>query len=36
VAQNLVAVQVALPDSSGDIHGADIMDFIELTRPLWQ
>jgi CubicO group peptidase (beta-lactamase class C family) len=35
-AQNLVAVQVALPDSSGEIHGADIMDFIELTRPLWQ
>jgi CubicO group peptidase (beta-lactamase class C family) len=35
-AKNLVAVQVALPDSSGEMHGADIMDFIELTRPLWQ
>jgi hypothetical protein len=29
-------VQVALPDSSGDIHGAQLTDFIALTRPLWQ
>ena len=35
-AKSLVAVQVGLPDSSGEMHGGDIMDFIELTRPLWQ
>jgi CubicO group peptidase (beta-lactamase class C family) len=35
-AKGLVLVQVALPDSSGEIHGANIMDFIALTQPLWQ
>ena len=32
----LVLVQVALPDTSGDIHGAGLKDFIALTQPLWQ
>jgi CubicO group peptidase (beta-lactamase class C family) len=35
-AKGLVLVQVALPDTSGEMHGADIYDFVELTRPLWQ
>jgi CubicO group peptidase (beta-lactamase class C family) len=35
-AKNLVAVQVALPDTSGDLSGGKLEDFVELTRPLWQ
>ena len=35
--KNLVLVQVALPDTSGDdLHGGMPEDFIGLTRPLWQ
>jgi CubicO group peptidase (beta-lactamase class C family) len=34
--KNLVAVQIALPYTSGDLHGARLDDFVALTRPLWQ
>jgi CubicO group peptidase (beta-lactamase class C family) len=34
--KRLVLVQVALPDTSSDLHGGDLEDFVALTRPLWQ
>jgi CubicO group peptidase (beta-lactamase class C family) len=35
-AKQLVLVQVGLPDASGEMHGSGLLDFIALTRPLWQ
>jgi hypothetical protein len=35
--KQLVLVQVAMPDTSGDdLHGGELEEFIALTRPLWE
>lgn len=34
--KEMVLVQVALPDTSGDLHGTGLPDFIALTAPLWR
>ncbi len=35
-AKQMVLVQVALPDTSGDLNGTSLPDFVELTAPLWR
>ncbi len=34
--KNMVLVQTGLPDTSNDLHGNELPDFIELTAPLWR
>lgn len=34
--KRLVLVQVALPDTSEDLHGSQLEHFVALTRPLWE
>jgi len=35
-ARDMVLVQIALPDTDGDLHGTRLEDFVQLTAPLWR